>query len=227
MANAPRGNMKDYISSEKRELEQEAARHAREAAHLAGRFGTELLGSDASEEELLAYATMLSEEALAKDLQSKHNGPGTLNRWTETGRRGSAWSSDTATPEDSPIGGASSLPVDEVFDADVAEAIRISLENDQRAAEWEQEQGFIEQQDDSGFEIPIRYGKGRRHSPHKEKVEESSKAKELSDLEFALQLSMAEEASRREAGGGGEEVFPALSPAVTSVWHGKGKGKAD
>lgn len=224
VANAPRSNMKDYIASEQYELEQEANRHAKEAAHLAGRFGTELLGSDASEEELLAYATMLSEEALAKDLQTKHTEPSTSNGFNE-----SVWSSDIATPEGSANGRAQSSQAEDEFDADVAEAIRLSLENEQRAAaEWEEEQASISQQTNSpGFEIPIRYGKGRKASPHKDRAAESSNTKELSDLEFAMQLSMAEEASRREAEeADGEDVFPALEPAVTRVWLGKGKGRA-
>ncbi len=53
-------------------------------------------------------------------------------------------------------------------------------------------------------------------------VASSSSQNELSDLEFAMQLSLAEEASRKEA----EEAFPPLSPILeTGSGSGKGKGK--
>ena len=45
----------------------------------------------------------------------------------------------------------------------------------------------------------------------------SSNESEMSDLEFAMQLSLAEEQSRKDA----EDAFPPLSPAAGS----KGKGR--
>ena len=67
-----RTNLKGYVSHEMhlREMD-EADRHraSKEDRRFAGRFGTELLGANASEEEMLAYATMLSQEENEKQLR--------------------------------------------------------------------------------------------------------------------------------------------------------------
>lgn len=50
----------------------------------------------------------------------------------------------------------------------------------------------------------------------------SSNADEMSDLEFALQLSLAEEQSKKDAD---TNDFPPLSPTPRYNGTGKGKGK--
>jgi hypothetical protein len=70
-----RGVLKDYIANEKQELEREKIAKRKEHERMSGRFGTDLLGPGASEEELLAYATMLSEEAYTSD-EMKRRGSG-------------------------------------------------------------------------------------------------------------------------------------------------------
>lgn len=256
--NVPRGNFKDYIANEKLELEQETKQQAKEAAHLAGRFGTELLGSDASEEEVLAYAKMLSEEAATHDAQRRSSCTGSAPANTRV-HRSDNQTSGTETTCNGQVnrGRRAESETDEGFDADLAEAIRQSLAQEQaaEAGEWEMiEDGWGgEDQSTTGFDIPIRYGRGRKQSPRKHSpkaaaVGESSNQQELSDLEFALQLSLAEEQSKKDrldSGGGGDGygagagdgdgdgdgtggadgTFPALSPTVTQVWRGKGKGK--
>ncbi|KAL1302636.1 hypothetical protein AAFC00_003006 [Neodothiora populina] len=187
--NVPRGNYKDFIANERHELEMEAAQEAKQAARLAGRFGTELLGSDASEEEILAYARLLSEESLAQEAQRK---------------LGDASDADAI---ESVI--ANSLQNTSIS-PEMAEAIRLSLEQEARdkANEWEDQQ--VDEEAEAG---------------------EGSNARELSDLEFALQLSLAEEQSKYEALTEGreetEEEYPVASQGTAAQWYtGKGKGRA-
>ncbi|KAI4726964.1 hypothetical protein E4T49_05202 [Aureobasidium sp. EXF-10728] len=177
-ANVGRGNIKGFIANEQLELERESAREARQAEHLAGRFGTELLGSDASEEEILAYAQMLSEEALAKDWEKKTTEPSANGK------------TPIATPMD-----------DADMDPEIAEAIRLSLA--------EEEAKRIQEQEEVEYE-----------ALQQQEAAEGSNSRELTDLEFALQLSLAEEQSRLEAEADAREEFPALS-----IRSNKGKGK--
>lgn len=225
LPNVPRGNYKDYIANERHELELEAVHEKKQAAKLAGRFGTELLGSDASEEEILAYARLLSEESLAQEAQRRQSEVDAVAE-VESYRSTSSWS-----PAGSSNGGLHHAQPDDDFSAEMAEAIRLSLEQDSIGkagnGQWENDGGFMD--DNGAFDIPVRYRRknGRKASPRSSPKQEGSKAKEVSDLEFALQLSLAEEQSRKE-GADEEEGFPELLPAETKVWSGKkGKGRAN
>jgi hypothetical protein len=62
-----RGALRGYIVDERLELERQKLEDQKERERLKGRFGTDLLGSDASEEELIAYARILSEESYTSD----------------------------------------------------------------------------------------------------------------------------------------------------------------
>ncbi|KAI5257111.1 hypothetical protein E4T42_01240 [Aureobasidium subglaciale] len=178
-ANAGRGNIHGFIANEQFELERENAQEARQAEHLAGRFGTELLGDDASEEEILAYARMLSEEALAKDQQKNSSMP----------------ESDGTRYSTPPM-------LEAELDPEIAEAIRLSLA--------EEESKRLQEQEEAEFE-----------AYSNQEAAEGSNSTELTDLEFALQLSLAEEQSRIEAEAEAREESPALS-----IRTGKGKGRA-
>lgn len=198
-----RSNMKGYIDSERYELEREKIERRKEAEHMAGRFGTELL----SEDEALAYAAMLSQESMEAEEHRR--------REAET----AAASHETATPEHN----QTSSPVfqgNDELDDDLAEAIRLSLNENSQQDSYHP----LSTTPPSAFDIPIKYAKGKKPSPSKSKnnkgksIAGRSNSNELSDLEFAMQLSMAEEQSRKEA----EDAFPPLSP----VWgNGKGKGR--
>ncbi|KAF1950789.1 hypothetical protein CC80DRAFT_597870 [Byssothecium circinans] len=203
-AGTARVNLKDYIANEKYELEREKQERHQHAQRMAGRFGIDLLGS---EEEALAYATMLSQEAQQMD---------------EARRRESsaAVSTATITPEPS-LRDQSSSPntsTDPDIDADIAEAIRLSLQ-DTPASD--------SPAPSAGWDVPVKFAKGKRSSPSRSKVSPtsagtaggSSKQVEMDDLEYALQLSLAEEQSRKETEA---HDFPPLSPTPGS---GKGKGK--
>jgi hypothetical protein len=196
-----RGALKDYISIEKQELECEQVAKRKEDERLSGRFGVGILGAGASEEEMLAYATLLSEESWTSD---------------EVKRRGSE--------ESSAITSKSGDTVHDELDMDpaIAEAIRLSLLEDEPPAP------IIS-------DIPIRYVKkyhSASHTPVKD-LGSSSKSPamltEEHDLEFALQLSLAEENSKIMD----EDDFPTLtfssSPPSSSDGSRKkrkGKGKS-
>jgi hypothetical protein len=206
-AGTARGNLKDYIANEKNELEREKQERHQQSERLAGRFGIDLLGS---EEEALAYATMLSQEAQQIDEVRR--------RESESGN---ALSSAAIIQE--PIihnqTSPSDLPIVADIDADIAEAIRLSLEDSPASS--------------SAWDVPVKYAKGKKASPshskgsptRADKTAGSSKQGEMDDLEYALQLSLAEEQSRKEALGE-EAEFPPLSPtAGAGKSKGKGKGR--
>lgn len=202
-------NLKNYIDNEKHELEREKVERRKQADRLAGRFGVDLLGS---EEEALAYATMLSQEAMQMDEAKRKESESTY-----------AISNSTATPEPS-IAQSSSpeMAIDPELDADIAEAIRLSLQDSPASDLY----GSGSPAPNDEWDIPVKYAKGKKAgSPSMNGrvggASGSSKDTELDDLEFALQLSLAEEASRKELEGQ-EDAFPPLSPKP----GGKGKGKA-
>jgi hypothetical protein len=199
-AGTGRAGIRDYIANEKFELEREQQSRHRRANQLAKRFGVDLLGS---EEEALAYAALLSQESLEEE-----------KRRRSEGGNDSATRSSNVTPETSVSGTTAVSPTMGDVDDDLAEAIRQSLEGADGGGS-------------SPFDIPIRYAKARR-SPTRSRssavmdtVVGASTNKEMDDLEFALQLSLAEEESKRGGASVAEEDdFPALSPSP----KGKGKG---
>ncbi|KKZ65223.1 hypothetical protein EMCG_08931 [[Emmonsia] crescens] len=227
--NSGRGALQDYIANERYELERQNKADQKERELLSGRFGVDLLGPDASEEELLAYAQMLSEESYTSDDRKR--------RGSESSTGGSS-SSETISPNEHPstnpsagapaaFAASSSLTLDTVteeLDPDIAEAIRLSL--------------LDESSSSSAPDVPFRLKDGSGENmistafPLSITGAERSVEHEVDDLEFALQLSLAEEASRREANSepskgdmeDGDE-FPTLGEAL-SPSKGKGKGKA-
>ena len=195
-----RGTLKDYIANEKLELEREKKSKREEEKRLAGRFGVDLLGPGASEDEILAYATMLSEETAQSDeLRRKSASVGQ--------------SSDTITEENvpSPLLSAAS---DEI-DNDMAEAIRLSLQENSDASPC-----AIGNAGASG--VTVKNTKIKRDkatppssSPRPGAFGASPTASEVSsvpaaesdDLEFALHLSQAEEESRAQSEKGKGKAF--------------------
>ena len=188
-----RGGLKDYIANEKLELEREKRIKRKEEERLSGRYGVDLLGPGATEDEILAYATMLSEEAAQSD---------ELRR-----KSASDDSSSETTTEEAVASPLASSPQDEL-DSDLAEAIRLSLEdsNGYRATS-------LGHGDASASTFSVKYAKKRSPSsspPRRGTPTPSPRTRgksntaiaELDDLEFALQLSQAEEESRAESGKG-------------------------
>ena len=190
-----RGLLKDYILNEQIELEREELSRRRERERLTGRFGTDLLGAGASEAEMLAYAAMLSEEAWASD---------------EAKRKDSEEASAMASPKANQSGSRKTV------DADLEEALRLSL--------METEQSMSPTAND--FDIPIRYARGAKRSTGSPLAKAGSSAAapaptEDDDLEFALQLSLAEERSKQMDQAG----FPSLENSSSAGSEGSGKGK--
>lgn len=220
---ATRTNLKNYIDHERFELDREKEQRRKEAQRFAGRYGTELLGNDVSEEEMVAYASMLSQEAHEQDIKRRESDTSTSVSTAISSNKDntSVWtSSDTATPTGSLSPRVASPKTDEEYDADVAEAIRQSLAAEQ-----------------GGYDIPIRpaKGKGRRGSPGKGGAVKTpnvsppqagaSNERELSDLEFAMQLSLAEEQSKSDAAAGRGWLPELVRPVVNG--GGKGKGRVE
>ncbi|KAF2645571.1 hypothetical protein P280DRAFT_389613 [Massarina eburnea CBS 473.64] len=213
-AGTARLNLKDYIMNEKYELEREEQERRQHDDLMAGRFGIDLLGN---EEEALAYATMLSQEAQQTD---------EARRWES--ENNAVVSNDTVIPELSTCAQSSSqnLPNDLNMDADIAEAIRLSLEDSPVP------NMVVENPSSgSGWDVPVKFAKGKKTSPSRSKSSPtraskaggggSNKRGEVDDLEYAIQLSLAEEQSRKEAQMEMND-FPPLNPTPDG---GKGKGK--
>lgn len=179
-----RGALKDYIANEKLELEKEKASKRKEEERLAGRFGLDLLGPGATEDEILAYATMLSEEAAASDEQRRKS---ESESGGETPTKASAFSDDSVEEENGM----------ETRDPDIAEAIRLSLQ---------ESVGDVTAASASTANIPIRTRKAKRKGSSPPLVSSPPKSvgpdAEQDDLDFALQLSLAEERSREVIGKG-------------------------
>ena len=194
-----RGALQDYIADERRELEQDKESHRKERARLAGRFGLGLLGPGASDDEVLAYATMLSEEAARAD---------------DTRRQSSSASSETVTDTlDSPV--ANTAPTDDEEDANLAAALRLSLE--EGTSSPQSRSGSSQ-----GVDYPVQYAKSRRSRSRSPTVLAGSSTRaEADDLDFALQLSLAEENSRSQVEA---EEFPTLGNRASPP-SDKGKGK--
>ena len=203
-----RGALQDYIANERADLEREKEIRRNEEERLTSRFGLGLLGPGASEDEIMAYATLLSEEAARAD---------------EARRKSESESSDdlrtSTTVTEYANSPSAPMKVDDAqTEADIAEAIRLSLE----------EAAGSEQGLDSDLAIPLRYAKKKR-SPSNSPIRVISAAggsrqTEEADLDFAMQLSLAEEQSRQEL----EEDFPILSktPSPPNSMKGKGKRRA-
>ena len=206
-----RVNLKGYIENEQFELERDKIQRRKRAERQAARFGTELLDD---EDEALAYAAILSQESLEAEEKKRRE-----SEFVELSRHGTIKPEHSGKVQSSSHNGAGQ---DEV-DPDIAEAIRLSLKESIGADPF-----YSNPIESPALNIPIKYAKGKKsasNSPWSSPVKKSntnaslSDGNELSDLEFAMQLSLAEEQSRREMD---DDQFPALSPKPGG---GKGKGK--
>ncbi|KAI9373358.1 hypothetical protein BJX61DRAFT_533205 [Aspergillus egyptiacus] len=212
-SNSGRGAIEDYIQDEKLEMELQEKAEQKEKSHLSKRFGIDLLGPDVSEEEIIAYAQLLSQEAYSSEAMKRGD-------FVEGSIASSTSPSDTVGPNDSSfapddLSSASSPcndPVDDI-DPDIAEAIRLSL-LEQKSSPTEASSPF-----------PIKYTSGSPSgrsalSPANPAAAESSRQQEIDDLELAIQLSLVEAQGHDQTGR--QEEFPSLPEASQS---GKNKGK--
>ncbi|KAK2875037.1 hypothetical protein FQN49_001835 [Arthroderma sp. PD_2] len=209
--NSGRGALMDYIMNEKAEIERQRVAKEKEHAHLSGRFGTDLLGTDASEEDLLAYACLLSEESYTSDERNR--------RGSESSSVGSS-SSETVAPNETfsanPLTRQVSTPtldtVDEELEPGLAEAIRRSLQD---STDSQNEVNIVPEEDYA------RRGPSAFSSPG---LAATSSQAHVDDLEFAIQLSLAEQRGQTEPGSPQEE-FPTLGSASSTPSKRRGKGK--
>lgn len=142
-----RGTLKDYIANEKLDLEQDKKDKRKERERLAGRFGLDLLGLGASEDEVLAYATLLSEESAVSDEEKRKNSPSN----SKQGLSGSLKHGDRD---------AVHFPVmHEEEDADLAEAIRLSLQESHRGSQSDFDES---EQTGPAAAFTVRYVKARK-----------------------------------------------------------------
>jgi len=107
------GNLKKFIQHERDELEREKEQRRKEEERLRGRFGMGLF--EGSEEEMLAYAAMLSQEAAAAD---------GIRRRESLGLVADGGAGSSKTPAALTTGDAG-------LDADLAIAIRLSKEEEE------------------------------------------------------------------------------------------------
>ncbi|KAJ5657323.1 uncharacterized protein N7484_000972 [Penicillium longicatenatum] len=216
-----RGAIHDFIEDERIEIKRQEIEDAKERAHLSARFGVDLLGPDIDEEQLLLYAQLLSQEAHSGSDAQKHEEnaiASSVGTSISDPTRPSSCGMDELSSSSSPWQDAA----DDTVDDDLAEAIRLSL-LDEKATPVNTPPV------DLTPSIPIKYGKGvrRRSLSSSSSVAgpESSQQKEMDDLEFAIQLSLAEDQSRDVQQW---EEFPVLASGLlsSSQSSGKGKGKA-
>jgi hypothetical protein len=186
-----RSNLKDYIAHERSELDREKLQRRQESQRFAGRYGTEIF--DGSEEEMLAYAAMLSQETHEQDMLRRMSDTSTTASTANSSVVHSTWESAPVTSKQSPSPGFSAgIKSEDELDADIAEAIRQSLATSPSSR---------------SFDIPIRQAKqkGRKFSSAKTSprpspiLSGSASAAEMNDLDFVLQLSLAEEQSKHGA----------------------------
>ena len=163
-----RGALKEYIANERFELDREKENRRKEDERLTGRFGIDLLGPGASEDEIMAYATLLSEEAaISDDLRRKSESDGSEDLDVKDGDYSIAADIETS-------------------DSELKEAIRLSL------------------LDNSGYDAHNTAGPTSEHSkthqpPVAPILDPGPDDPEAEDLDFALQLSLAEQESRNTA----------------------------
>ncbi|KAF3895674.1 F-box and WD [Trichophyton interdigitale] len=208
-SNSGRGALMDYIMNEKAELERQKIAKEKELAHLSGRFGTDLLGSDASDEDLLAYACLLSEESYTSDERNR--------RGSESSSAGSSSSETIASDETfsvNPLTRQISTPtldtVDEELEPGLAEAIRRSLQ-DTNASQSPKEGSVLT---DEGITDVGSYS----FSPS---LSGTSSQDNVDDLDLAIQLSLAEQEGQKAP----QEEFPALGSMSNTPPKRRGRGK--
>lgn len=234
-----RGALMDYIVNEQHELKREKERRDKEQEHLHGRFGVGLAGL--SEEEALRYAELISQEAFQREEE---------RRLAETSSSPvaavpsfvSAFSTPINSPPGSVAGTVSSparLKTEDELENDIEEAIRLSLLESAGVAGHLGESSYTMPPSGSNYDVQfvVKQKKSRRSastspssshaSKNRRHLDEMHKAVvggiALDDLDYALQLSLAEEESRREEQSRRElEDANAEFPLLV---EGKGKGK--
>lgn len=214
-----RGAIYDHIEDEKVEMKRQEVADRKEKAHLSNRFGIDLLGPDVSEDQVIAYAQLLSEEAFASaalkrgDMSASSIISSSSSSDT-IGRRDSSFAPDEHSSSSSPY----EDPVGDDLAPDIAEAIRLSL-LDEGPKSFEPDP-FVSNSSSSDWQGHHQADDYSSQQPEPA-VGESSRDQELTDLEFAIQLSLAEKQPQEQ------DEFPSLSLSSSpDKGTAKGKGRA-
>ncbi|KAI1095770.1 hypothetical protein F5B19DRAFT_438754 [Rostrohypoxylon terebratum] len=228
------GGVAGYIAAEAEELRTEQEHRAREQARLRSRFGVGL--GELTEEEAIRYAEMISQESfIDEQRRASASDTGSAADLDTTSSSGSTLTPDPSVTGPSPLAVSSSAQNESADESDyerqIQAAIRLSLMegvNDTGGSPGAGESGGY----DSPYVIKDKRSKGSfSHAPMVKPAESpspvatGSKAVVDDDLEFALQLSLAEEESRKSSMAvlmDQEDEFPSLGGSGL----GKGKGKA-
>lgn len=240
------GGVKGYIAAEAEELRDEQRHKAREQARLRSRFGVGI--NNLSEEEALQYAEIISQESFLLDEQRRISTSDTgsaadLDTASTTG------SMDTITPDPSvtdasPPTGNTNTAVETMseneYELQIQTAIRLSLlegvddlgrsPRGHSSSEFDGPITFKEKRGKRSSSSSLSRSPSSSRTPIVKRVGSSSTAMMNApsvvddDLELALQLSLAEEESRKTTVGlqTSEDEFPPLG----GDGFGKGKGKA-
>ncbi|KAI0152471.1 hypothetical protein F4776DRAFT_601931 [Hypoxylon sp. NC0597] len=235
------GGVQGYIAAEAEELRNEQQHKAREQARLRSRFGVGL--GDLTEEEALRYAEMISQESFLLDEQRRVSASdtGSAADFDTTSSSGSTVTPDPSVTEPSPlatnVNAHNETTNESDYELQIQAAIRLSL------LEGVNDMGRSPRASSSGeYDAPImtKEMRGKRpsssspsssHTPIGKPAElinvmaTSSQSAADDDLEFALQLSLAEEESRKSSMAALRNVddeFPKLGGSNL----GKGKGRA-
>ncbi|KAI2473023.1 hypothetical protein F4781DRAFT_381535 [Annulohypoxylon bovei var. microspora] len=235
------GGVAGYIAAEAEELRNEQQHKTREQARLRSRFGVGL--GELTEEEALRYAEMMSQETYLLDehRRTSASDTGSAADFDTTSSSASTVTPDPSVTGPSPQAASSSARNETTDESDyelqIQAAIRLSL------MEGVNDMGGSPRASGSGeYDAPImikdKRSKGSMssslsssHTPMVKPAESSNSVATSSklavddDLEFALQLSLAEEESRKASMAAlmdQEDEFPSLGGGGI----GKGKGKA-
>ncbi|PWY66456.1 F-box and WD domain protein [Aspergillus heteromorphus CBS 117.55] len=220
-----RGALTDYIEDEKVEMQRQEVADRKKRAHLSHRFGVDLLGPDIDEDQLLAYARLLSEESYTSEASKRtdHLYSSSI-AMRSTSPSDNDNDTDTVGPNDSSFApdelSSASSPYEDLADdlePEIAEAIRLSLLDEAQAPDTGAD----------SFDLFPSHFHPHSSPPSPSKstppVAESSNQQEIDDLEFAIQLSLAEAESQSQSHA--FEEFPALQASPGKKDSDKGKGK--
>lgn len=237
-----RGTIQDFIEEEKSDMERQKVADEKEKKYLNARFGIDLLGEDVGEDQLLAYAQLISEESYTSEAVRRGEVAVADSSVVSTspsdalGRNDDSFGPGEASSSSSPP-----LPYQDAFgddlEPDIAEAIRLSLLEGNHNENVSPSPGPVDASSSSAS-----VGVAQGCSPSEPPIPESSQQRELDDLNLALQLSLVdvEEEGREQeqeiiASVAEQEEFPVVGASlqqaepqfhVRSPRRNKGKSRA-
>ncbi|KAI2779065.1 hypothetical protein F4815DRAFT_202206 [Daldinia loculata] len=236
------GGVEGYIAAEAEELRNEQQHKEREQARLRSRFGVGF--GDLTEEEALRYAEMMSQESFLLDRQRRTSASdtGSAADFDTTSSSNSTVTPDPSVTDPSPLAASSSANNNTTDESDyerqIQAAIRLSLMegvNDTgsspRASSFGEYAAPITIKENRITKPSFSSSPSSSHTPIVKQAGYSSFAATSSnsvaddDLEFALQLSLAEEESRKTSMPALEDIDNEF-PTLEGSGLGKGKRKA-